>query len=731
MNSHTDLPWAQPEQQFEPIVPNSDDEFSNLLDLDLDINFPSFDANGDSVHNHDQPLDVAHSGHAPQQQFQANRAAAENAFRQQQYVHMQQDQQRLLHGIHNEPHMQSMPGMSTGGDGFAAMNMHVPYGQPQMHQHPQFHDPQGMAFAQNQQPHPQHHFIPPTPNSIEMQADAEKYLARMDPQMRAALEQRYQLRTGDPMSFTPIGTPAVTPVDNSIQPPPEFTVPGAYFSPLTSPMLEAQRNSQKGITSNPRSTASSVATSPANVEVDMPDEKEEPAKKLRKKISNSTTKSASNVGRIRQSPISRAQRKKGTMSGTIPSREIPGIIQDLRNSNILPKRPASAAGLRAGMQDSSGTESISPEPLSEAVMRPPPKPSSKTQSPAIQPESSSASASLLDSPATPASLMRIPHQEQDKEQPSDAEGTLTPSAIREPTQRLRPPLEELSLPEAAQSTRPPLPAIDTSSSAIVDDQSTPRVFTQDMSAQSGTTVSTPTTIATPSSTRPSSRSKAIRSPTGPLGASGNTLKIDGKGARSSKKRNSTSSALVSPALRPKISPSIRPLLPESANVTDDHHASLLARKSNYQNLIDGTRLPGVHYPQELSTNLTSKRTSHKIAEQGRRNRINTALQEMQSLLPSSMLKNKDSKISEADSRSPMDGAESPSSGKGGKDASLASAQNNSKAATVEMAILYIRHLKQEAEQRDQELDELKKRLEQASPNAESSGASSASSANIA
>lgn len=41
----------------------------------------------------------------------------------------------------------------------------------------------------------------------------------------------------------------------------------------------------------------------------------------------------------------------------------------------------------------------------------------------------------------------------------------------------------------------------------------------------------------------------------------------------------------------------------------------------------------MHYPEALSKNLNSKRTSHKIAEQGRRNRINTALQEMQSLLP--------------------------------------------------------------------------------------------------
>jgi vacuolar-type H+-ATPase subunit I/STV1 len=122
----------------------------------------------------------------------------------------------------------------------------------------------------------------------------------------------------------------------------------------------------------------------------------------------------------------------------------------------------------------------------------------------------------------------------------------------------------------------------------------------------------------------------------------------------------------------------------------------LASKSNYQNILDGTTVPGVVYPTSLSTNLTSKRTSHKIAEQGRRNRINMALQEMQALLPS-----------------PQPGAipdaKSPESN--------ALNSNNSKAAKVESAIEYIKQLKQEVSERDdlisqkdQEMDALKKEL---------------------
>lgn len=60
-----------------------------------------------------------------------------------------------------------------------------------------------------------------------------------------------------------------------------------------------------------------------------------------------------------------------------------------------------------------------------------------------------------------------------------------------------------------------------------------------------------------------------------------------------------------------ISPTIKPLLPGS-NATENAASLLLASKSNYQNILEGTHLPRVSYPTELSTNLTSKRTSTKL-----------------------------------------------------------------------------------------------------------------------
>ncbi len=124
-------------------------------------------------------------------------------------------------------------------------------------------------------------------------------------------------------------------------------------------------------------------------------------------------------------------------------------------------------------------------------------------------------------------------------------------------------------------------------------------------------------------------------------------------------------------------------MPVLVNVNAETSALLLASKSNYQNILEGNHLPGVSYPEALSTNLTSKRTSHKIAEQGRRNRINTALQEIASLLPPPAPSN-------------CSGSTNQSSGSANIIMSGSAAQqSNSKASTVELAIEYIKSLQAE------------------------------------
>lgn len=130
-------------------------------------------------------------------------------------------------------------------------------------------------------------------------------------------------------------------------------------------------------------------------------------------------------------------------------------------------------------------------------------------------------------------------------------------------------------------------------------------------------------------------------------------------------------------------------------MVEDTASRLLASKSNYQNILEGNLVPGVSYPSELSTNLTSKRTSHKIAEQGRRNRINTALQEIATLLPKGALAEcKDSGGESSDKKD----------GKGGN-------TPNSKASTVEMAIEYIKQLQEEVAEANKRAEEAEKKLQ--------------------
>lgn len=139
----------------------------------------------------------------------------------------------------------------------------------------------------------------------------------------------------------------------------------------------------------------------------------------------------------------------------------------------------------------------------------------------------------------------------------------------------------------------------------------------------------------------------------------------------------------------------------TAIVNAETSALLLASKSNYQNILEGTYLPGVSYPEALSTNLTSKRTSHKIAEQGRRNRINTALQEIASLLPPPPLNGDSSPPKER-----QEGAVGSMMMTG-----TAAQQSNSKASTVELAIEYIKNLQGELKDVKGRLVEAEKKLE--------------------
>lgn len=407
------------------------------------------------------------------------------------------------------------------------------------------------------------------------------------------------------------------------------------------------------------------------------------AKKASKKALQQGSKPRSTRA-VRQSPIVKPKRGRKSLSTVIPS-QILGDILEPSNPQITRSKATSSSHSAASTEESENG-SISPEHLSDMAPPPVPTAGSARASPYIQAQQANNRSQklVLGSPATPASLMRL----------------ISSPQIGQPgsTQNMDlddPGMDGFALPEAATS-RPQLFRIDTQD----DGQTTPT-----LSSTGAKTPSFPA-IASPAFTRPgtaaSSQSPQIDSLNAINGSSTIARKTPQLTSRSSKKRAS-STVLVSPALLPRISPSIKPLLPGGPNENSDTASILLAAsKSNYQNILEGTHLPGVSYPTELSTNLTSKRTSHKIAEQGRRNRINSALQEIATLLPRGA---KDSGGEKSGSGDAEEIAEATS-------AKSAAQSANSKASTVEQAIEYIKQLKQDVATANQRAEEAERLLKE-------------------
>lgn len=478
------------------------------------------------------------------------------------------------------------------------------------------------------------------------------------------------------MAFTPLVSPAVTPLDPHFNMENAFTVPGAYFSPLTSPALHAQNDSSSVYDHSTQSNnspiemdleASPVAPSASSTDL---------SKKARK---NNAVKARGKPG-VKNSPIAKPQRRKTGPSPAIVSQVLTEVDERNMESSdhgLLPLPAASTDG-------SEENASVSPENLTE--MPPPPVPArrSNSKSPYIQAQNGSSQQptprSLAEEhlqqqqqqphPATPASLMKLPASKTKKNPTMNQEhNTITDN------------IESLELPESISNT--PLALAPVNASLM---SASPRIEPNSAKGSSSQFLPSPV-IRT-------GTASANQSPQLRPGSSGPAArKTPLLASRNSRKRSTGGSVHASPALLPRISPNIKPLLPGTPGVTsmEDTASRLLMSKSNYQNILEGNTVPGVSYPTELSTNLTSKRTSHKIAEQGRRNRINSALQVMASLLPDQP--NIDL-TEEAEKKESKSGSNVP----------------NSKASVVENAIVHMKGLQQENVDLKSELEKLKAEL---------------------
>jgi hypothetical protein len=497
------------------------------------------------------------------------------------------------------------------------------------------------------------------------------------------------------MAFTPLVSPAVTPLETHFNLP-EYTIPGAYFSPLSSPALHAQHDNRSMYDPQQGMPGGSNGTSPVNMTSDMLPPSTSTSSISKKPSSSRKASSKPKTPRhVRQSPIVKPQRRK-VGSTSISAQTLSELVEPALS--YQEQNPTTASSHSNASAETSETDSISPEHLSEMAPPPLPRPGSVKNSPYLIGQNSHPRVQQIVSsnsmhPATPASLMRIAKGNQNESSPSMG-------AQLENDDHL---MEGFSLPEAA-NPRPEVARLDTQS----DGQTTPTL----QSAKSFSNLQSlpPPAISKPQSVAPAPSPQLRSQGSGPATTTTSLHKTPKLAARGSQKRHSVTSVHVSPALRPKISPSIKPLI--RGSVADETASLLLATKSNYQNILEGTHFPGVSYPSELSTNLTSKRTSHKIAEQGRRNRINSALQEIATLLPTSCNKDERSGSGDTDGGD-KDGGDKDGGDKDGENASNSKGGQsaNSKASTVELAIEYIKQLKKDVEAANKRAEEAERRLE--------------------
>ncbi|KAI9802625.1 MAG: hypothetical protein M1826_005055, partial [Phylliscum demangeonii] len=242
------------------------------------------------------------------------------------------------------------------------------------------------------------YMIPPTPTSMDLPPRALYSTSwDADAQMQAL---RYPSLTDDQIIFTPLVSPAVTPLEAHFALP-EYTVPGAYLSPLTSPALEAQRTGphpRRAVYHHATRSDLSVASSDADradaglamdpsLDASTESAGSQPgsAKRLRRA---STAPRPSPARTARPSPSLKAQRRhKPALRHLATSHDVADPTRTSASPTSTPTSghpsswdgagPARSTPARASMpgrRDTSESESISPEPLSEALMAPPPPP---------------------------------------------------------------------------------------------------------------------------------------------------------------------------------------------------------------------------------------------------------------------------------------------------------------------------------------------------------------------
>lgn len=336
----------------------------------------------------------------------------------------------------------------------------------------------------------------------------------------------------------------MTPLETQFRP--EFTVPGEYFTPLTSPALEAQNSNSNSysFTTQPQQNAqANLGYAPSPVDsngLTMTSAPASPAvfkKQWQARRPSTATRAGGRAAKASPSIQAKNWRKQ--------NRNPQLLADDITNNNTSTQEQGSnrsannvTSALRYSSNESS-QDSVSPEPISEPLMPPPALPH---KSPAIVPQLPESNTSA---PATPATLMRISNRPQHTQDPS---GQFSGQASLVTSNELQDDaMEDVVLPKAVTEIRPQPSRLITANASTKD---------QDKSATNTPTMEPQST----SSDRPSGsltpglHPGAMPSPSGPL-----PKKAESK-TPTARKRQSINSSHASPALRPRISPSIQPLV---------------------------------------------------------------------------------------------------------------------------------------------------------------------------
>lgn len=334
----------------------------------------------------------------------------------------------------------------------------------------------------------------------------------------------------------------MTPLENQFRLP-EYTIPGEYFTPLTSPALEAQNDNSanNGYPYHARQV-SNVGFVPTNAEVNpLPGTSAPPSPSVIRKTNRRRPSTASRLGgrsKVKQSPSIRAQTQRNRGKPTPPNSEefYNSLTQELNKPQNHDVR-----SLQASSNDGSGQDSVSPEPLSEPLMPPPALPPPR-KSPAITPQPPQSPGTA----ATPATLMRI-QRSQHAQDPADQ---FTGQGQLELHDEV---MEDIALPEAVTPSAQPRPRVNRIDTSFRTSTASPVIsatVTPSLEPRSAADRTPAGSVA------PSPHVVAMPSPSGPVPKRSDPS----RSSVSSRKRPSMSSTQASPQLRPKISPSIQPLV---------------------------------------------------------------------------------------------------------------------------------------------------------------------------